>query len=159
MGNIKVAGKSGGWSAPLPISVTSSGIGITIGYTEIDSLIVLDSEEATREFLKTQVSLDSHLTLAAGSKLSADASETALDIRNPGNSFKRFSFSVSRGVMVDASWNGAGFSVKDDQVQQLFGEGVTREDVLSGKVPSPPAMTQLYGSLNRAAFFASNVNA
>lgn len=53
-----------------------------------------------------QVSLDSHLNFSAG-KYSADASETALDVRHPGNSWKRFSYSVSKGAMLDASWNGA----------------------------------------------------
>jgi hypothetical protein len=54
-----------------------------------------------------QVSLDSHLNLSAGSALGANASETALDVLHPGNSFKRFCYSVSRGVMIDGSWNGA----------------------------------------------------
>ncbi len=45
-------------------------------------------------------------SVAAGSKFGADASETALDITSPGQSFKRFSYSVAKGVMIDASWNG-----------------------------------------------------
>ena len=53
-----------------------------------------------------QVSLDSHLNLSAGSALGANASETALDVRHPGNSFKRFCYSVSHGAMIDGSWNG-----------------------------------------------------
>ena len=53
-----------------------------------------------------QVSLDSHLNLSAGSALGANASETALDFLHPGNSFKRFCYSVSHGAMIDGSWNG-----------------------------------------------------
>ena len=53
-----------------------------------------------------QVSLDSHLNLSAGNALGANASETALDLLHPGNSFKRFCYSVSHGAMIDGSWNG-----------------------------------------------------
>lgn len=54
-----------------------------------------------------RVSLDSHLNLSAGSAVGANASETALDVRHPANSLKRFCYSVSKGAMIDASWNGA----------------------------------------------------
>lgn len=80
----KLSGKPG-WSAPLPFGVTTSGVGVTIGYSEVgrdipqiesslahagpgqrwnltvhldaqvDTLMVLDTAEAVQEFLKTQV--------------------------------------------------------------------------------------------------------
>jgi sodium-coupled neutral amino acid transporter 10 len=154
----KLDGKPG-WSSPLPFHVTTTGVGVTIGYSEVDTLMVLDSAEAVQEFLKTQVSLDSHLNLSAGSALGANASETALDVRHPGNSFKRFCYSVSHGAMIDGSWNGAGISVKEEDIKQLYGSEARREAVLAGEVQPPPAATRLYAALNRLSFFASNAAA
>jgi lipid-binding SYLF domain-containing protein len=54
---------------------------------------------------------------------------------------------------------GAGISVKDEDIEQLYGEEATREAVLAGKVQPPPAATRLYAALNRLSFFASNATA
>jgi sodium-coupled neutral amino acid transporter 10 len=43
------------WSAPLFINVNAGGFGVTLGYTEIDSVIVLDTPEAVHAFGKTVV--------------------------------------------------------------------------------------------------------
>lgn len=148
-----------GWSAPLPFHVTTSGLGVTIGYSEVDTLMILDTAEAVQEFLNTQVSLDSHLNFSAGSAVGANASEMALDVRHPANSLKRFCYSVSKGAMIDASWNGAGISVRDEDIKQLYGAEATRADVLAGKMQPPQSLSQLYAALNRLSFFAANANA
>lgn len=57
---------------------------------------------------------------------------------------------------VPASRAGAGISVKDEDIKQLYGPEARREAVLAGEVQPPPAATRLYAALNRLSFFASN---
>ncbi len=54
---------------------------------------------------------------------------------------------------------GAGISVKDEDIKQLYGEEATREAVLAGKVQPAPAAARLYAALNRLSFFASHATA
>lgn len=55
---------------------------------------------------------------------------------------------------------GAGISViKDEELQQLYGQGIKREDVLSGKVEPSEGLGPLYAALNRLSFFADNAGA
>jgi len=92
----KVHGKPG-WSAPLLFSATSGGLGVSLGYAEVETLTILDTSAAVHEFLKTQVSLDSHLSVALGKRLAGDASETAVDFTSPKESLRKFSYSVNKG--------------------------------------------------------------
>lgn len=151
----KVPGKPG-WSAPLIFRVTSGGLGVSLGYAEVETLTILDSTAAVQEFLKTQVSLDSHLSVALGARMAGDASETAVDFTAPRESLKKFSYSVNKGMMLDASWNGSGISLNDEDQVAMYGEGVSKEDILAGKVNPPEFLTELYGALNRLAYFGDS---
>lgn len=151
----KVEG-SPGWSAPLLFSVFAGGLGISIGYAEVATLTILDTKEAVLEFLKPQVSLDSHLSVAAGSRLAGDASESAINLTAPRLSLKKFSYSVNKGVMIDASWNGASITVNDEDQQKIYGPGVTKLDVISGLVKPPQYTMEVYKALNRIQFVAQS---
>lgn len=54
---------------------------------------------------------------------------------------------------------GAGISVRDEDIKQLYGAEATRADVLAGKVQPPQSLSQLYAALNRLSFFAANASA
>lgn len=151
----KVVG-SPGWSAPLLFNASSGGVGISIGYAEVESLTILDTTASVLEFLKTQVSLESHLSAAIGSRLAGDVSEPALDFKNPKQSLKKFTYSVDKGFMVDASWNGSGITVKDEDQAHIYGPGVAKSDILSGQVKAPPYVSELYKALNRLSFFGEH---
>jgi hypothetical protein len=62
-------------------------------------------------------------------------------------------------MMTLAGGIGAGISVKDEDIKQLYGAEATREAVLAGQVQPPPAATRLYAALNRLSFFAANAAA
>jgi sodium-coupled neutral amino acid transporter 10 len=53
--------QGGTWSAPLFISVFAGGIGFTLGYSEIDSLIVLDTAEAVQRYAANQTDVATDL--------------------------------------------------------------------------------------------------
>jgi len=43
------------WTAPVFFNIRGAGLGLTLGYTTIDSLLLMDSEEALDAYYKTQV--------------------------------------------------------------------------------------------------------
>ncbi|KAK9839453.1 hypothetical protein WJX81_003126 [Elliptochloris bilobata] len=125
------------WSAPLLFTVNAAGAGATLGVSEIASVIVLDTPEACDAFLKTQVTLDAELGAAAGSH-GGQVDVMAANVTCPRESFHSFSYSrVSRGLMVDVSWNGVGVRVDNDANELLYGDGVAPAAILHGGVAQP----------------------
>ncbi len=43
------------WTAPVFFNIRGAGLGLTLGYTTIDSLLLMDSEKALDAYYKTQV--------------------------------------------------------------------------------------------------------
>jgi lipid-binding SYLF domain-containing protein len=43
------------WSAPLFIRVYAGSLGLTLGYTSIDSIVILDTDEAVSSFQASTV--------------------------------------------------------------------------------------------------------
>ena len=43
------------WTAPVLFNIRGAGLGLTLGYATIDSLLLMDSEDALDAYYKTQV--------------------------------------------------------------------------------------------------------
>lgn len=162
------------WSAPCFINVHAGGIGVTLGYSEIDSLIILvgviffflttwrlsyiifnrlfslqDSPEAVSAFTKTNVELDTDITGAAGSQAATHLPATAANLSDYKLTDKTFTYSITKGVMVDVSLTGMGYTVDSDKNAAMFGEFVSPQAILDGGVQAPEEMKTLYETLDR----------
>lgn len=80
------------WSAPLFITINAGSLGITLGFSEIDSVVVLDTAEAVQAFTKTQVELDTDIGAAAGSAAGLALPATAANFSNLALSDKQFTY-------------------------------------------------------------------
>lgn len=144
------AGRPGwSWSPPLFISVFAGGVGLTFGYSEIESVVVLDTPEAVQGFTHGQTTLDTDITGAAGSSVAAHLPATAVNLSNPSLSDKSFSFSVAHGAIVDISLTGLHYSVHD-KMNAAFYDGASPQSVLDGGVEAPPAFREVYDALDKA---------
>lgn len=138
------------WSAPLFIDCYAGGLGLTLGYTEIESVMVLDTEEAVQAFLRTQVALDTDISAAAGSYAAAHLPATAANLTNIKLSDKTFTYSIAKGAMIDVSLTGMGYTLDTNMNTALYGPGVTPQAVLEGGVEPPEGMKALYEVLDHA---------
>lgn len=136
------------WSAPLFISTFAGGVGLTLGYSEIESVIVLDTSEAVQSFTKAQVAIDADVTGAAGSSIGTHLPATAANLSHVQLSDKTFTFSVCKGVMVDVSITGLHFDV-DEKLNEAFYGIASPAAVLDGTVDHPPPFQELYEVLDK----------
>jgi len=136
------------WSAPLVMKVASAGLGLTVGFSEIESVTVMDTPEAVSAFAQSQWTLDTEMTGALateGVRLPA----TAANFSDLNLSDKTFSYSSAKGAIVDMSWSGTRCGVDEKANKALYGEDFTPQAVLDGAVPLPEGMQPLYAALDK----------
>lgn len=151
----KLPGQSGAqsgswtWSAPLFINVNAGGLGVTLGYSEIDSIVILDNQDAVRSFTHTVVEVDTDVTGAAGSGAATHLPATAANLSDIKLTEREFTYSVTKGVIVDVSLTGLAYSVDGDRNGALYGNFVSPAAVLEGGIRSPAVMEELYSLIDR----------
>ncbi|GAB4823420.1 hypothetical protein N2152v2_010466 [Parachlorella kessleri] len=138
------------WSAPLFINCYAGGLGLTLGYSDIESVIVLDTPEAVKAFANTQVTLDTDITGALGNQVAAHLPATAANVSNIKLSDKTFTYSIAKGAIVDVSLTGMGYTQDADMNQALYGPSTTSQAILEGGVMAPDGMKELYSALDHA---------
>ncbi|EFN55670.1 hypothetical protein CHLNCDRAFT_133895 [Chlorella variabilis] len=137
------------WSAPLFLTVTAAGLGLTLGYTEIDSIIVLDTPEAVQSFTKSQWAVDTDLTGAAGGAVGAHLPATAANMSNMRVSDKTFTYSITKGVILDVSMTGLNYATDPAMNRGFYGGNASPQSILDGATEPPEPMQELYAVLDK----------
>lgn len=138
------------WSAPLFIKVNAGGVGLTLGFAEIDSIVILDTPEAVKSFKKSVVELDTDVTAAAGTAAGASLPATALNISHYELSDREFTYSLAQGAIVDISLNGVAYTVDNARNEAAYGSMASPAAILEGGVQPPSAMSELSQVLDSA---------
>jgi lipid-binding SYLF domain-containing protein len=139
------------WSAPLFINVNAGGVGLTLGYAEIDSITILDTPEAVASFKNSVVELDTDVTAAAGASAGTSLPATAVNISHTELSDREFTYSLAQGgVLVDVSLNGVAYTVDNARNEAMYGIMTSPAAILEGGVHPPAVMSELYGAIDSA---------
>lgn len=141
-----IAKTAAGWSAPLFVTISGAGVGATVGFTEIESCIVLASPASVERFTKASREFGSEVGAAAGT-VAAHTSTPSVT----SDFGSDFSYSISSGAIIDFSYQGMKHAVDEETNHSLYGAQATPEAILGGSVPPPPAFEALY------TFLASSV--
>ncbi len=129
---------SGGWSGPAGMRIEGGGFGLQIGGSETDLVMLVMSRKGMDGILSSKFTLGGEASVAAGpvgrdATAQTDATMHA-DI---------LSWSRSRGVFGGLSLQGGTLRPDDDANKGLYGEKVTSQDILTGKVDKPIASDTL----------------
>jgi len=138
------------WSAPLFIKVNAGGVGLTLGYAEIDSIVVLDTPDAVKSFKKSVIEVDTDVTAAAGPSAGASLPATAVNISNYELSDREFTYSIAQGALVDVSLNGIAYTVDAAKNEAAYGTLTSPSAILEGGVEPPAGTSELYLALDKA---------
>jgi lipid-binding SYLF domain-containing protein len=138
------------WSAPLFIKTNAAGFGATLGFAEIDSIVILDTPEAVKSFKNGVVELDTDVTAAAGASAGASLPATAVNISHFALSDKEFTYSLAEGAIVDISLNGVAYTVDTARNEAAYGQMASPAAILEGGVHPPAAMAEFYEALDSA---------
>ena len=140
---VLIAKTSNGWSAPSAFYTSGGGVGLQVGVEVRRLIYILNTPAAVNAFAQK-----------GKFKLNAIANATA----GPDTLTEEASTINQQDIYVYATTDGAfaGAAVGSDRLgtaininKEAYGDSVTTADILNGKVPSPPAASELYRALQK----------
>jgi len=114
----------GKWSAPAMYSLGGASVGLQLGGTSTDFVLLVMSDKGVNTILKGKTKLGADATAAAGP--GADAKGT------PGGDI--LTYSQSKGLFAGVSLGGASIDGDADANKRLYKQSIAASDIVTGKV-------------------------
>ena len=133
-----------GWTAPASMRIEGGSVGFQLGVSEQDVMLLVMKETGMKRLLSDKFTLGGEATVAAGPVGRDATAQTDALMRA-----EMLSYSRARGLFAGISLNGA--TMRPDAVanKELYGTGVTNEQILMGKTKSPASAAKMEGLLNK----------
>ncbi len=122
-----------GWSAPAPITITGGSWGLQLGGQAVDLVMIVMTDQGMEHLLSSHFKLGADASAAAG-PVGRDAT-AGTDVKMRA---EVLTYSRTRGLFAGIDLSGAAISQDKDETRILFGQMVSFQDILHGKV-APPA--------------------
>jgi lipid-binding SYLF domain-containing protein len=143
---VVVARTRNGWSGPSAVGTGGAGFGLQIGAEVTEFVFVLNTDAAVQAFSRdVNVTLGGDVSVAAG-PIGRHAEAGVMPVA------AIYTYSRSQGVFAGVSLEGTVIGTRNDANAEYYGQRVTPEEILSGKVPPPPGATRLVQVLTRQVF-------
>jgi len=120
---------NGRWSAPAMYSVGGASVGLQVGGSSTDFVLLLMNEKVVNQILTGKTKMGTDATAAAGPGATA-ASASDADILTYGR---------AKGVFAGVSLGGSTVEPDNDANYRLYGKTVTATDIVRGTNVKPPA--------------------
>lgn len=133
-----------GWSAPVFLAVEGGSVGYQIGGSSTDLVMIFMNDHALQSLLGDKFKLGADATVAAG-PVGRHAS-AGTDVRM---SAEILSYSRSKGVFAGVSLSGAVVQADKTGDQAMYGENVSRREIVDGKTPIPVSARPLLQEIGR----------
>ena len=131
---------NGKWSAPAMYSVGGASVGLQVGGSSTDFVLLLMNEKVVDQILTGKTKMGTDATAAAGPGATA-ASASDADILTYGR---------AKGLFAGVSLGGATVEPDNDANYRLYGKTLTATDIVRGTNVKPPADGQaLVAALDR----------
>ena len=130
---------SGRWSAPAMYSIGGASVGMQVGGTATDFVLLIMSGQAVDKMLEGKTKIGSDMTAAAGPGATSTGSVGGADILTYGK---------ASGLFAGMSLSGSSLSPDDDANQRLYGTASARDIVVGGKVKTTAGGQRLVSLLN-----------
>jgi SH3 domain-containing YSC84-like protein 1 len=134
---------SGAWGEPVMYKLDQGSIGLQLGSTATDFVLVIMSKKGVEQILNGKAKLGSNAAAAAG-PTGAQATAYNAEAMN----VDVLTYSRSKGLFAGVSLEGASIEPDEDANKHLYGKEISAKDII-GSNPSPsPAAKQLVSLLN-----------
>jgi len=118
----------GKWSAPAMYSVGGASIGLQVGGSSNDFVLLLMTEKVVNQVLNGKTKMGTDATAAAGGSGATAASASDVDILTYGR---------AKGVFAGVSLGGASVEADNDANYRLYGKTLTATDIVRGTDVKP----------------------
>ncbi len=141
---VAVCRTANGWSAPIFLAVEGGSFGYQAGGSSTDLILLFMNDHALGHLLADKFKLGGDASVAAGpvgrnATASTDVSLTA----------EILSYSRSKGIFAGVSLDGTVVHADKSGDESMYGPGVSRHDILGGRVPAPETAQPLISELDR----------
>jgi len=139
------ASRNGKWGAPAMYALDQGSIGVQLGSTATDFVLVVMNQKGAEQILNGKTKLGSNAAAAAGptgaQATSYNAAAMNMDV---------LTYSRSKGLFAGVSLEGASMSSDDDANKNLYGREMTAKEIVTS-TPAPPSATPLVSLLDKAS--------
>jgi lipid-binding SYLF domain-containing protein len=142
-----------GWSAPMFVAVDGGSVGYQIGGSSTDLVMLFMNDHALQSLLGDKFKLGADASVAAGPV--GRSANAATDARMNA---EILSYSRSKGVFAGVALDGAVVQADKSGDKAMYGERVSRREILSGKVAVPEAAEALIHEVDQNSRSARNNN-
>ncbi len=135
---------NGEGGAPVMYSLDQGSLGVQLGSTVTDFVLVVMNKKGAEQILNGKTKLGSNAAAAAGptgaQATSYNAAAMNVDV---------LTYSRSKGLFAGVSLEGASIDVDKDADKALYGKDITAKDILAGNEPPVAAAKPLVSLLNK----------
>jgi SH3 domain-containing YSC84-like protein 1 len=142
----KGANYDGKWSAPGMYALDQGSLGIQLGSTATDFVLVVMRKNGVDQILNGKTKLGGNAAAAAGptgaQAQGYNAASMTADV---------LTYSRTKGVFAGVSLEGATMDTDSDANKKVYGSGVTTKQIITGGQAVPPAGKSLVALLDRTS--------
>lgn len=133
-----------GWTGPSTVRIEGGSIGLQIGGSSTDYVLLMMNESGKDKLLASKFTLGADAAVAGGPVGRSAQAQTDAQMRA-----EILSYSRSRGVFAGVSLEGATLRQDADDNEELYGKPVTPNQILDGELAPPETVQPLMAALNR----------
>ena len=142
----KGATMNGAWGTPAMYKLDQGSIGLQLGSTATDFLLVVMNQKGADQILNGKTKLGSNAAAAAGP---SGAQATAYNAANMKVDI--LTYSRSKGLFAGVSLEGASMDTDDDANKAVYGKAITAKDIITGGQAPTAAAKPLDEVLNKTS--------
>jgi lipid-binding SYLF domain-containing protein len=135
---------NGDWGAPAMYKLDQGSIGVQLGSTATDFVLVVMNKTGAEQILNGKTKLGANAAAAAGptgaQATGYNAASMHVDV---------LTYSRTKGLFAGVSLEGASMDSDDDANKALYGKHVSAKDVVEGGQSAPPAAKPLIEELDK----------
>src|SRR5580692_1496141 len=137
---------NGGWGAPAMYKLDQGSIGVQLGSTATDFVLVVMNEKGADQILNGKTKLGANAAAAAGPTGAAangyNADAMKVDV---------LTYSRTKGLFAGVSLEGASMDTDDDANKAVYGKAITAKEIISGGESTPAAGKGLVDLLDKTS--------
>jgi len=133
-----------GWSAPGGVRIEGGSVGLQIGGSTTDVVMLLMNQTAIDKLLSSKFTIGADASAAAGPVGRTASAQTDAQLHA-----ELLTYSRAQGLFAGVSLEGATLRPDDDANKDLYGKPMSNKDVVLGNVQAPPNAAKLLEELNR----------
>jgi lipid-binding SYLF domain-containing protein len=133
-----------GWTGPAAIRVEGGSVGLQIGGSETDVVMLIMNPRGMQKLMASKFTLGGEGEVAAGPVGRNATAQTDAFLHA-----EILSWSRSRGVFAGVSLTGATLREDTEDNQELYGKPYVNKQILSGSVAAPGAASRLVSLLDK----------